>query len=152
MNNKILEEINKMRKNTLMETLNIKYIDIGENFLIAKMPITKRIHQPFGLLHGGATIALAESVGSMLSYYVINNNKLCIYCIEISANHFYSKKHGIIFAKARLIHQGKKIHFIQIKIFDIKQNLISKCKMTNFIIKNERNRFFSYLSKNYRSI
>lgn len=152
MNNKILEEINKMRKNTLMETLNIKYIEIGENFLIAKMPITKKIHQPFGLLHGGATIALAESVGSMLSYYVINNKKLCICCIEISANHFISKQHGIIFAKARLIYKGKKIHFIQTKIFDIKQNIISQCKMTNFILNNERNRFYSYLSKNYRSI
>lgn len=133
MKHKILQAINKISQNTLMQTLNITYINVGEKFLTAKMPITKMLHQPFGLLHGGATIALAESVGSMLSYYVINNQKLCICCIEISANHLYSKKYGIIFAKARLIHKGKRMHFIQIKIFDIKKNIISQCKMTNFI-------------------
>lgn len=133
MNSKILHTINNITKNTLMQTLNITYINVGERFLTAKMPITKMVYQPFGFLHGGATIALAESVGSMLSYYIINNKKFSVCCIEISANHLYSKKYGIIFAKARLIHQGKRMHFLQIKVFDIKKKIISQCKMTNFI-------------------
>lgn len=132
MNNLILKEINKISKNTLMQTLNITYINVGKNFLIAKMPVKTTVHQPFGFLHGGATVALAESVGSMLSYNIINNKKLYVLCIEISANHINYKKNGIIFAKAFLINKNERIHFIQIKIFD-KKKIISQCKMTNFI-------------------
>lgn len=133
MNNEFLKKINKISNNTLMQTLNITYINVGKNFLIAKMPVIKAVYQPFGILHGGAIVALAESVGSMLSYYIINNEKLCVLCIEISANHLNSKKNGVVFAKASLIYKGKRIHFVQIKIFDIKKKIISQCKMTNFI-------------------
>lgn len=133
MNDEFLKKINEISKNTLMQTLNITYIKIGKTFLIAKMPVIKTVYQPFGFLHGGAIVALAESVGSMLSYYVIDNEKLSVLCIEISANHINYKKNGFVFAKANLIYKGKKIHFIQIKIFDIKKNIISQCKMTNFI-------------------
>lgn len=133
MNNIVLNKLNNLNKNTLMQTLNITYINVGKTFLTAKMPIKKIVHQPFGFLHGGATIALAESVGSMLSYYIINNKKLYVFCIEISANHISSKKNGIIFAKAILMNTDKKIHFIQIKIFDVEKKIISQCKMKNFI-------------------
>ena len=66
----ILDKINTANKNTLMETLDIEYVDIGEDFLVARMPVTSKVYQPDGVLHGGATVALAESVGSALS--VIN--------------------------------------------------------------------------------
>lgn len=130
----ILKYINSLNKNTFMEVLNIEYIDIGNNFLLAKMPIIKSLYQPIGYLHGGAILSLAESVGSMLSYQLINNKKFISVCIEISANYINIIKNNILFAKANLIHKGTKIHFIQIKLFDKNDKIISQCKMTNMII------------------
>lgn len=122
-----------------IKKLKIQYINYGKNFLLAKMPITPCLYQPMGILHGGATISLAETVGSMLSNKIIGN-KFYALCIEISANHISIIKDGILFAKAILIHKGKKIHFVQIKVFDNCNKIISQCKMTNIIIsKNEKN-------------
>ena len=89
---KVLKFCNDWCKNTLMETLEIEYIDAGEGFLTAKMPVNSRVHQPMGLLHGGATVALAESVGSAASIMFINPEKQEVRGIEISANHLKSKK------------------------------------------------------------
>ena len=87
---KFLALCNEWSKNTLMETLEIEYIDAGEDFLKAKMPVNSRVHQPMGLLHGGATVALAESVGSAASLMFINPEKQEVRGIEISANHLRS--------------------------------------------------------------
>ena len=81
---KILEDINKMSSNTLMETLKIEFTEIGENYVICKMPVTSEVHQPAGILHGGATAALVETVGSFASRYFIKNKDLAIRGIEIS--------------------------------------------------------------------
>ncbi|AWU43091.1 thioesterase [Blattabacterium punctulatus] len=121
-----------------MYTLNIKYIDIGINTLVAKMLISKKLLQPMGYLHGGATIALAESVGSALSLINLNQNNLNIFNIEISANHIRNVRNGIIFAKSKIIHKGKKIHFIKINIYNEHKNIISFCKMTNIIIPKKK--------------
>ncbi|AGD98093.1 Thioesterase superfamily protein [Blattabacterium sp. (Blatta orientalis) str. Tarazona] len=137
-NKKILKELNSLRKNTLMNTLQIKYIYLGLNFLVAKMPVNKKKLQPIGFLHGGATIALAESVGSSLSIININKNVFNVFNIEISANHIQKVIKGVIFAKAKIIHKGKTIHFIQISIYNEKKEKISYCKMTNIIIPKEK--------------
>ncbi|WP_185859751.1 PaaI family thioesterase [Blattabacterium cuenoti] len=134
-NQKILKELNSLRKNTLMNTLQIKYIYLGLNFLVAKMSVNEKKLQPIGFLHGGATIALAESVGSSLSVININKNIFSVFNIEISANHIQKARKGdVIFAKAKLIHKGKTLHFIQINIYNEKNDKISHCKMTNIII------------------
>jgi len=131
---KILEYCNRVSKNTLMETLNIEYIDAGEDFLVAKMPVNPRVHQPMGLLHGGATVALAESVGSAASMIYVNSELFEVRGIEISANHLKSKREGVVTATAKIIHQGKSIHLWEIRITDERDNLISLCKLTNMVL------------------
>ena len=131
---KVLQLCNEWCNNTLMQTLEIEYIDAGEGFLTAKMPVNSRVHQPMGLLHGGATVALAESVGSAASLMFINTDKQEVRGIEISANHLKSKREGIVYCTARIIHQGRSIHLWEIKITDEHDKLISLCKLTNMIL------------------
>ncbi len=135
---KILQLCNDWCKNTLMETLEIEYIDAGEDFLTAIMPVNSRVHQPMGLLHGGATVALAESVGSAASLLFINTEKQEVRGIEISANHLKSKREGMVFCTAKIIHQGRSIHLWEIKITDEQGKLISLCKLTNMILPRRR--------------
>ena len=134
---KILSMCNLFSKNTLMETLEIEFIDAGEDFLTAKMPVNPRIHQPMGLLHGGATVALAESVGSAASMLFVNPEESEIRGIEISANHLRSKKEGIVFGTAKIIHKGRSLHLWEIKITDEEGKLISICKLTNMVLQKK---------------
>jgi 1,4-dihydroxy-2-naphthoyl-CoA hydrolase len=134
---KMLEYCNQFSKNTLMETLNIEFIDAGEGFLVAKMPVNSSVHQPMGLLHGGATVALAESVGSAASHFFINAKNQEVRGIEISANHLKSIREGIVFGTARIIHKGRSLHLWEIKITDEAGNLISLCKLTNMVLTKE---------------
>ena len=131
---KILKVCNKSSENTLMQTLDIEYVDIGENFLVGKMPVTPKVHQPDGLLHGGAMVALAESVGSMASYIFLDAKKFFVRGIEISANHIKSMKEGEVFAKATLLHKGKTTQLWDIKLTDAEDNLISICKLTTIAL------------------
>jgi len=131
---KFLALCNEWSKNTLMETLEIEYIDAGEDFLIAKMPVNSRVHQPMGLLHGGATVALAESVGSAASLMFINPEKQEVRGIEISANHLRSKREGTVFCTAKIIHKGASIHLWEIRILDENDKLISLCKLSNMVL------------------
>ncbi len=135
---KILDMCNAMCKNTLMETLEIVYTNAGEDFLEAKMPVNPRIHQPMGLLHGGASVALAESVGSAASMLYVNNELSEIRGIEISANHLKAKREGIITGTARIVHKGRSIHLWEIRITDEKDTLISLCKLTNMVLPKRR--------------
>lgn len=129
-----LKLCNQWSKDTLMQTLEIEYIDAGEDFLKAKMPVNSRVHQPMGLLHGGATVALAESVGSAASLMFINPEKQEVRGIEISANHLRSKREGTVFCTAKIIHKGASIHLWEIKIVDENDKLISLCKLSNMVL------------------
>lgn len=130
----MLQLCNQWSKNTLMETLEIEYIDAGDDFLKAQMPVNSRVHQPMGLLHGGATVALAESVGSAASLMFINPEKQEVRGIEISANHVRSKREGMVYCTAKILHKGASIHLWEIKIVDEQDRLISLCKLTNMIL------------------
>lgn len=132
--NEILTRFNAASHNTLMQTLNIEYIDVGEDFLVAKMPVNPAVHQPMGLLHGGASVALAESVGSAASIMFVDPEKYEVRGIEISANHLKSKRAGDIFATARIIHKGRMLHLWEIKITDENDKTISLCKLTNIVL------------------
>ncbi len=127
---KILATINQRCKNTLMETLQIEYIEVGDEYLVAKMPVTPRVHQPDGILHGGATVALAESVGSAASLVFLDTHDFIIRGIEISANHLRSIAQGEVYATARLLHKGRTTQLWEIKITDQQQHIISICKLT----------------------
>ena len=131
---KMLEYCNAFSKNTLMETLNIEFIDAGEGFLVAKMPVNAAVHQPMGLLHGGASVALAESVGSAASHFFINDKQQEVRGIEISANHLRSIREGVVIGTARIIHKGRTLHLWEIKVTDEEGNLISLCKLTNMVL------------------
>ena len=131
---KILQYCNHVSKNTLMQTLNIEYTDAGEDFLVATMPVNPSVHQPMGLLHGGASVALAESVGSAASMIYVNSELSEVRGIEISANHLKAKRDGIVTATARIVHKGRSIHLWEIRITDEKNALISLCKLTNMIL------------------
>ncbi len=131
---RILKVCNESSKNTLMETLDIEYVDIGENFLIGKMPVSPKVHQPDGVLHGGATVALAESVGSMASYVFLDAQNFLVRGIEISANHIKGVKTGYVFAKATFIHKGRTTQLWDIRITDDEDNLISICKLSTIAL------------------
>tara|TARA_R110002020_G_scaffold21009_1_gene71134 strand:+ start:104330 stop:104788 length:459 start_codon:yes stop_codon:yes gene_type:complete len=131
---KILQICNDNSKNTLMETLSIEYVDVGENFLIGKMPVTPKVHQPDGVLHGGAMVALAESVGSAASYIFLDAQQFFVRGIEIAANHVRSIREGDVFAKAVLVHKGRTTQLWEIKITDGEGNLISLCKLTTIAL------------------
>lgn len=130
----ILAVFNKRCKNTLMETLDIEFIDIGEDFLTAKMPVTSKIHQPLGQLHGGATAALAESVGSAASNFFIDRTTQFVNGIQLSVHHIKSKREGIVYATAKNIHKGKTTHLWEVRIVDENDALISVAKMTNIVL------------------
>ena len=131
---KTLKFFNDWCKNTLMETLSIEFIDVGEDFLTAKMPVDSRVHQPMGLLHGGASVALAESVGSSATLLFLDPEKFEVRGIEISANHLKSKRTGTVFATAKILHKGRSLHLWEIRIVDEQNQLISLCKLTNMIL------------------
>lgn len=127
---KILAVCNEVCKGTLMETLDIEYVDVGENFLVAKMPVTPKVYQPDGVLHGGASVALAESVGSAASYIFLDAQKFMIHGLEISANHTKSVREGFVYAKASMIHKGRTTQLWEIKITNEEGALVSNCKLT----------------------
>lgn len=131
---KVLAMCQGFSKSTLMETLGIEYIDAGPDFLVARMPVNPSVHQPMGLLHGGATVALAESVGSAASMIFINSDKQEVRGIEISANHLRSKREGVVFGTARIVHKGASIHLWEIRVTDEEDRLISLCKLTNMVL------------------
>lgn len=131
---KILDYCNSISENTLMQTLNIKYTDAGPDFLVATMPVNPSVHQPMGLLHGGATVALAESVGSAASFLFVNSEHSEVRGIEISANHLKAKRNGMVTATARIIHKGSSIHLWEIRITDENDALISICKLTTMVL------------------
>ncbi|WP_421811793.1 PaaI family thioesterase [Flagellimonas sp.] len=131
---KILSVCNEICKGTLMETLDITYIDVGENFLLAKMPVTPKVHQPDGVLHGGASVALAESVGSAASYIFLDGQKFFVRGIEIAANHVRSIKDGFVYAKASILHKGRTTQLWEIRITDEEDRLISNCKLTTIAL------------------
>ncbi len=132
--NKILEQLNATSKSTLMETLEMEYIDVGNDFLTLKMPVTPKVHQPQGILHGGATAALAETAGSAASALFINRKAQIVKGLELSINHVKSKTDGVVFAKAQILHKGSTTHIWQINITDEENNLISICKMSNIVL------------------
>lgn len=131
---KILKVCNDSSKNTLMETLEIEYTDVGTDYLIGKMPVNAKVYQPDGVLHGGAMVALAESVGSMASYIFLDAQQFAIRGIEISANHVKSVRDGSVFAKATMLHKGRTTQLWDIKVTDAEDQLISICKLTTIAL------------------
>lgn len=133
-NQETLKNINSMLADTLMETLDINFTEIGSDFLTATMPVNSKVHQPMGLLHGGATVALAETVASYAAHLFVGDPSKEVRGIEITANHLKSKRDGLVIATARPVHKGRTTQLWEVRVTDEEGNLISLCKMTCIIL------------------
>jgi 1,4-dihydroxy-2-naphthoyl-CoA hydrolase len=130
-----IEEINSLNKNTLMEVLGIECIEIGEDYIISTMPVDERTRQPMGLLHGGASAALIESVASMGSQLLMDVSKEYSVGLEINANHIGSVRSGKVKAVGKIIHAGKRTHLWQVDIFDMEtEKLVCTGRLTCMVI------------------
>ena len=130
----LLKKANAASKNTLMETLGIEIVDFTDETLTARMPVTPKVHQPDGVLHGGATAALAESVGSFASHIFIDTEQFFVRGLEITANHLKSVKEGYIYAKASFLHRGRTTQLLDIRVTDEADNLISICRLSTITL------------------
>lgn len=129
-----LETLNQMNRHTLMETIDIQFSDVGDDFVEATMPVGPKVYQPYGILHGGASIALAETVGSVLSAISVDINKYKSVGMQMTANHLRPKSKGIVTARAEFIKKGRTSHLVKIEIKDEENRLICYCHLTNSIV------------------
>ena len=130
-----LEEINSHIKNTMMEILGIGCFEVGDDFIVSTMPVDHRTYQPMGLLHGGASAALIESIGSMGSTLLLDLSMEYPVGLEVNANHIGSVKSGMVKAVGKIVHAGKRTHLWQVDIFDMStQKLICTGRLTVMII------------------
>ena len=130
----ILDEANKRCQGTLVSKLGITFIDVGEHYLEAKMPVTSAHHQPAGVLHGGATAALAETVGSSAAAIFSKKENQILRGVELSINHVRGISEGFVFAKAVPIHMGRTMQLWKISIIDKNNRDISFAKLTTLTI------------------
>ncbi|HEV2613399.1 MAG TPA: hotdog fold thioesterase [Gammaproteobacteria bacterium] len=129
-----LESINHRGKNTMLTLLDIEFIEAGDNYMIAKMPVDHRVHQPIGIMHGGASCVLAETVGSTAANFVVDQTKHYCVGLSINTNHIRSIKSGVIFAKAIPHHLGRSTQVWNIDITDENQKLISTTTLTMAVL------------------
>ncbi len=130
-----LPYLNQFFKNTLGETLGMEFTEMGEDYLVIKMPVDKRTVQPYGLLHGGASVALAETLGSVASTMCIKDlDKDMAVGVEINANHLRPVTKGFVFGKVTPIRVGRKMHVWNIEIKDEKERLVCVSRLTIAIV------------------
>ena len=130
----IIDRIHSRSTSTMVENLGIEIIDVGQNFISGKMPVDERTKQPFGLLHGGASVALAETLGSIGAGMQIDHSSQSVVGIEINANHLKSVKSGWVFGTAKAIRIGRKIQVWEIDIKDKNDNYVCKSRLTLAVI------------------
>ncbi len=130
----IIDRIHSRSTSTMVENLGIEIIDVGQNFITGKMPVDERTKQPFGLLHGGASVALAETLGSIGAGMQIDHSSQSVVGIEINANHLKSVKSGWVFGTATAIRIGRKIQVWEIDIKDKNDNYVCKSRLTLAVI------------------
>lgn len=130
----VLERMNRECRGTLVENLGIEFTGMGENWLEARMPIDERTMRPGQLLHGGAIMALAETVGSGITYISIPQAGFHVFGIEINGNHIRKAQGKYVIGRAEFIHKGQRTHVVGINVTDEFGNLASVCRITNVIL------------------
>ena len=125
-----VEVINNFNKDTLVAHLGIEIVEVGEDYIKSKMPVDHRTRQPMGLLHGGASVVLSESVGSMASWLVTADQTKNIVGIEVNANHLKSAKSGFVFGITKPIRIGRTLHVWNTEIYDEDDNLLCVSRLT----------------------
>ena len=130
-----ITELTALCDQTIAELLDLKFIETGSNYIKATMPVDHRTHQPYGLLHGGASCVLAETLGSIASGHVIDPEKFICVGIEINANHIRSVRSGLVTGITTPIHIGASTHVWDIKIYDEREKLVCVSRLTVAILK-----------------
>jgi len=132
-----VEQLRPLGSNTMGDHIGIELTEIGENYLKARMPVDHRTRQPYGLLHGGASAALAETLGSVASALVIDQSQYDCVGLEINANHIRGVREGYVYGVAVPLHIGKSTHVWDIKIYDEREKLICVSRLTVALIKKQ---------------
>lgn len=130
-----LKELNALSLGTMARVLGIEFTELADEYLKATMPVNENTKQPYGLLHGGASAALAETIGSVAASLCIDRDKQICVGLEINCNHIRGKKEGIVTATARAMHIGASTHVWEIKITDERDKLICISRLTMAILK-----------------
>lgn len=133
-----LQELNHIMIDTLITHVGIEFVEIGDDFLRARMPVDKRTRQPMGILHGGASVVLAETLGSGAANLAINRDEFYAVGLEINANHIRSVSGGYVVGTARPLHLGKTTQVWEMQIRDEDENLVCVSRMTNVVLKKEK--------------
>ncbi|HEY85383.1 MAG TPA: hotdog fold thioesterase [Chloroflexi bacterium] len=129
-----LEALQSIAQNTMSAHLGIEFTGVGADFVSAKMPVDQRTKQPFGILHGGASVALAETLGSVASSLCIDLNKAYPVGLEINANHIRSVSEGYVYGSARPLHLGRRTHVWDIQIVNEDKKLVCVSRLTVMIV------------------
>jgi 1,4-dihydroxy-2-naphthoyl-CoA hydrolase len=129
-----LATLNILNQSSLAGHLGIEFVEVGDNFLTAKMPVEERTKQPFGILHGGASAALAETVGSVAATLCIDMSRQYAVGLDINANHLRPVEAGYVYGTARPVHLGRRTHVWQINITDEAQKLVCISRLTLMIV------------------
>ncbi len=132
--NMTVDTLNNWSKNTMVEALGIEFTHIGEDYLEARMPVDHRTHQPMGLLHGGASVTLAETLGSMAATLCIDGTKQFCVGLDINANHIKSAREGFVKGITKPIHIGKKTQVWEIRISTMEGDLVCISRITMAVL------------------
>ncbi|MGI9544657.1 MAG: hotdog fold thioesterase [Cyclobacteriaceae bacterium] len=132
--NVTVEQLNANSSKTLVEHLGILVTEVGSDYIKGTMPVDHRTHQPYGLLHGGASVALAETLGSIAANCAVDNEKYYCVGLEINANHIKSARKGLVHGITRPLHIGKQTQVWQIKITNDNQQLVCVSRITMAVL------------------
>ena len=136
-----IQDLQPLGQSNMGEHLGIEWVEVGEDFLKAKMPVDNRTRQPYGLLHGGASVALAETIGSVAAAMIIDHTKYYCVGLEINANHIRAVKEGFVTATGRPIHIGSTTQVWDIKIHNEAGKLVCISRLTVAVLKRKENNF-----------
>lgn len=128
-----LAELNSV-KNTMVDHLGIEFIELSDDFIKARMPVDHRTHQPMGLLHGGASVALAETLGSTGAFLCVDPAKYNVVGLEINANHIRGVRDGWVMGTARALHRGRTTQLWEIRITDVADKLVCISRLTMAVL------------------
>ncbi len=132
--NATVEQLNAAGQNTLLQALGIQVTEIGEDFVRGTMPVDVRTHQPYGLLHGGASVALAETLGSTAAALCVENPQMGVVGLDINANHIRAVTSGNVTGTARALHVGRTTQVWEIRIEDDQQRLVCISRLTMAVV------------------
>jgi 1,4-dihydroxy-2-naphthoyl-CoA hydrolase len=132
-----MQNLIQMGKGTIAEAIGMEIISVEDGVVKGKLPVDARTHQPYGLLHGGASVVLAETLGSIGSHFLVSESGKGAVGIEINANHVKSVRTGWVYGTAKIAHRGGKLHVWNIEIVDENEKLVCTSRLTVMIVPNE---------------